>query len=71
MPMFDYLQWDEKSEKVQQEIKLFFVNIELSAKENLKPSRELSLAMTNLEQAWMWMGKAIKADQISRTTAKG
>lgn len=63
---FSYVKYDEKSIAMQEELKRYFENIEGFAEKYLTPSRERSLLMTALEEAYMWTGKAIRDDQISR-----
>ncbi len=56
---FVYVEWDEKaqarSDAGQELAKLMEEHIQ-----SLPPSREASLAMTKLEECFMWMGKAVK-----------
>ncbi len=63
----DYLKWDDKSEKIQQSFKKFYQQIETMLDEELENSREKSLAITKMEESWMWVGKAIKVDQQKRS----
>lgn len=62
---FDYVKYDVKAQSLQQSVKSHMGVIELFLN-NLPNSREKSLAITKLEEAYMWIGKAIRDDQIAR-----
>lgn len=62
---FDYVKYDQKAESLQMAMKGHFMAIEASLN-SLPKSREQSLVMTKLEEAYMWIGKAIRNDQIER-----
>lgn len=62
---FDYVKYDEKAQAVQAVCKHLMSNFE-TALRDVPESREKSLAFTKLEEAYMWMGKAIRDDQIRR-----
>ena len=62
---YDYIEWDEQSKYLQQAIKKEFKYIEFMLN-NLNLSRELSLSRSKLEESFMWIGKAIRSDQIER-----
>lgn len=66
MSRFDYVQYDEKAQNLQSMAKNHVTVIELLLTGNLPNSREKSLALTKLEEAYMWIGKAIRDDQITR-----
>lgn len=63
---FSYVKYDELSTAKQEEFKRMFETIEQFADKNLLPSRERSLLLTALEEAYMWTGKAIRDEQIAR-----
>jgi len=63
---FDYVRYDEHAQKFSERLKALFIDLH-DAVDELQPSRELALAVTNLEQAFMWVGKAIRNDQLVRT----
>jgi len=65
MSRFDYVKYDEKSEALQDAVKSHIMMMEMFLEE-LLPSREKSLAITKIEEAYMWVGKAIRNDQIVR-----
>ena len=61
----DYIKYDEKSILEQEVAKRFCSDIESLIKE-LGPGREQSIAITKLEEVYMWVGKAIRNRQIER-----
>ncbi len=63
---FSYVKYDDKAVKDQQDIKALFEVLEETCNKRLERSRELSLVMTKLEEAYMWTGKAIRDAQIVR-----
>lgn len=64
--MLSSINYDEKSLLKNERIKARFEEAYEAIRENLTASREKSLALTKLEEAFMWVGKAIKADQLLR-----
>ena len=67
---FDYVKYDAKSIAIQDEMKARFVFLEQSLSD-LKDGRAKSLILTKLEEAYMWIGKAIRDDQIARNGSAG
>lgn len=65
MSRFDYVAYDEKATKQQQDFKNFFQVLEVFLNE-LKSPRAKALALTKIEECYMWIGKAIRDDQIER-----
>lgn len=65
MSRFDYVQYDEYAVRGQNIAKLHCQKME-EAINNLPDSRAKSLALTKLEEVYMWIGKAIRDDQIAR-----
>lgn len=63
---FSYVKYDEASLKIQERLKQMFEEIERFSEANLCATRPRSLLMTALEEAYMWTGKALRDDQISR-----
>lgn len=65
MSRFDYVKYDEQSISKQ---KYFKYQCELldEAIESLPSGRYKSLAVTDLEKVYMWIGKAIRDEQIAR-----
>ncbi len=66
MSRFDYVKYDDKAQAEQAEFKALFEEIELKITRNGSSDRSRSLALTNLEQAYMWIGKVIRDDQVAR-----
>jgi len=68
MSRFDYVKYDEYSQKLQSDIKDLFTEIDIMLmKDNPLPEcREKYQALVHLEMAYMWIGKLIREDQISR-----
>lgn len=65
MSRFDYVRYDEQAQKDQDEAKLAVICLE-SLIARLGQGRPQSLAITKLEECYMWIGKAIRDDQIKR-----
>lgn len=66
MSRFDYVKYDEKALKDQKYFKDHFEITELAVNANLVSPRAKALVLTKLEEAYMWVGKAIRDDQIER-----
>ncbi len=64
---FNYIRYDESAAALQQTLKEQFEKIEETLY-GLLESREKSLVLTRLEEAYMWTGKAIRNDQITRNS---
>lgn len=65
MARFDYVKYDEASISNQNLFKGICEDLEANI-ENLPNGRAKSLALTSLEESYMWIGKAIRDDQIAR-----
>lgn len=63
---FDYVRYDERATNAQEAFKDLFTKAENLANETLDEGRAKSLFLTYLEIAYMWSGKAIRDDQITR-----
>ncbi len=64
---FNYVKYDEHAVRLQNELKALFEQIEQHLEASLSSSgRSKALSLTALEEAYMWVGKAIRDDQISR-----
>jgi hypothetical protein len=63
---FDYVKYDEKAAEAQALLKSAFLLVEKDIDTLLSPGRAQALALTALEEAYMWVGKAIRDDQIAR-----
>lgn len=68
MTRFDYVKYDKQAQIFQEEAKKDFLVIEDTINQ-LSPGRATALALTKLEEAYMWVGKAIRDDQIARNGA--
>lgn len=66
MSRFDYVQYDEQAQISQATLKKACENIEALVGGTIKDGRAKSSVMTKLEEAYMWMGKGIRDDQIAR-----
>lgn len=60
---FDYVKYNETAEKLQVHYKEKFVSL-ASDVEALEDGRAKSLVLTKLEEAYMWIGKALRDQQI-------
>lgn len=67
MSRFDYVKYDESAQSLQGEAKLKCESLERMIGDDVRPGRAQSLALTALEECYMWIGKAIRDDQIRRT----
>lgn len=65
---FDYVAWDDKAQNYCDALKSLCLTIEASINPMID-SREKSMAITKLEETFMWIGKAIRSDLIKRTAA--
>lgn len=66
MSIFDPIQYDFHSKQLQQDFRQSFQQIAAQVRMNLPDSRAASLALTKLEEAYMWIGKSIRDHQIER-----
>lgn len=67
MSRFDYVKYDAQAELAQTELKTAVVHREEVVEHQLPgPSRAKALILTKIEEAYMWMGKAIRDEQIAR-----
>jgi hypothetical protein len=62
---FAYVKYDARSVELQNRIKAIFEQVEEAANV-LPPGRAKSLFLTSLEEAYMWIGKAIRDDQLQK-----
>jgi hypothetical protein len=63
---FDYVAYDDHAQQTQFTFKSDFQALELRVDNLLKGPRAKALVATKLEEAYMWIGKAIRDDQIER-----
>lgn len=66
MGRFDYVQYDQEAIVCQGLAKEHALDIEAFIEDRLKSPRAKALALTKLEEVYMWIGKAIRDDQIER-----
>lgn len=62
---FNYVRYDEESTKQQEQAKAMCEQMEQFI-ESLGKGRPQSLALTALEETYMWIGKAIRDNQVLR-----
>ena len=65
MSRFDYVKYDEQAISDQEVAKHRVISIEALI-DQLESPRAKALAHTKLEECYMWIGKAIRDDQIAR-----
>lgn len=69
MTRFDYIEYDELSQKQSAQAKDLSRAFEIFLN-SIDDSREKALAITKLEECFMWTGKAIRTDQLKRNQTK-
>lgn len=78
MSRFDYVKYDEGAIAQQEHAKTLAIKLEsminsigytLGPDEHKKVIAEKTLALRKLEECYMWIGKAIRNDQIERNGA--
>lgn len=62
---FDYVKYDDLAQQQQMSFKEICQVLEKHVND-LKSPRAKALALTKLEELYMWIGKAIRDDQIDR-----
>lgn len=62
---FDYVKYDDIATVKQAEFKEQFLKLEAMLT-GIKNGRAQSLVLTKLEEAYMWIGKAIRDEQVAR-----
>lgn len=65
MSRFDYVKYDEMAIEFQEKVKQHVTLLENMIGQMESP-RAKAIAITKLEEVYMWMGKAIRDDQIAR-----
>jgi len=65
MSRFDYIAYDEIAKEQQVFVKEIVTNLE-NVLMSIDQGRSVSLALTKLEEVYMWSGKAIRDSQIER-----
>ena len=78
MSRFDYVRYDETAQAKSAAMKARFQELEALLNEQLPSSpggrdpfgRSKALVLTSLEEAYMWIGKAIRDEQVAKRTAE-
>ena len=65
MSRFNYVKYDQESVQKQEEAKKICENLETLI-ESLGVGRPQALALTALEETYMWIGKAVRDNQVKR-----
>lgn len=65
MSRFDYVKYDKDHTSMQLSAKSLCMQLETEI-DSLDDGRPKSLALTKLEECYMWIGKAIRDDQVAR-----
>lgn len=63
---FDYVKYDDKANEHQAIFKERFIDLHESVANLIDCPRSKALVKTKLEEAYMWIGKGIRNDQIKR-----
>ena len=63
---YDYVKYDDIATAAQQGFKAMFIELTIHV-ENLDPGVAKTIALQKLEEAYMWLGKALRDGQVQRT----
>ena len=63
---FDYVAYDQEAQSTQNLFKAQVQDFEHLVNIHIDDPRSKALAMTHLEEVYMWIGKGIRNDQINR-----
>jgi len=63
---FDYVKYDDTAVRQQNVFKKLCSSLEEDINDILNDGRAKSIALTKLEEVYMWIGKQIRDDQIAR-----
>lgn len=66
MSRFDYVKYDGTAAGLQEKFKLEVKALEAAIDNKVSSPRAKALALTKLEECYMWIGKGIRDDQITR-----
>jgi hypothetical protein len=66
MGRFDYVKYDAEALELSTNFKFTMTTLEDKIDILLKSPRAKALALTKLEECYMWVGKAIRDDQVER-----
>lgn len=64
---FEYVKYDTIAVISQERFKKLYKELEAAINQELSEGRAKSLALTDLETSYMWIGKAIRDAQIRRS----
>jgi len=64
---FDFVEYDQRAKSLQADFKKTVTDLATQI-ELLGQNRPTALALTALEECYMWIGKAIRDDQIARNS---
>lgn len=64
MSRFDYVAYDTTAAKKQANVKAQFVKLDDWVQENLATGRAKDRIFDKLEEAYMWVGKAVRDEQV-------
>lgn len=67
---FDYVAYDDEAATKQRIAKGFMIAVEGFIDAHLPKGRASSLALTKLEEVYMWIGKAIRDEQVENRKAE-
>jgi hypothetical protein len=68
---FDYIEYDLVSKLQSNKLREAVEELERRVLEMLKDSRPRSIALTKLEETYMWIGKALRDQQLARGQKDG
>lgn len=66
MSRFDYVKYDDSSASISETFKNQCIEMEELITIGFKSPRAKALALTKLEEMFMWIGKGIRDDQVQR-----
>lgn len=66
MSRFDYVKYDDAKLNTSTWFKDICINLEKEIEALIECSRSKALALTKLEEVYMWIGKGIRNDQINK-----
>lgn len=61
---FDYIRFDEARAEKCKQFYVAFNDLEQAIEGHIKVGRSKALALTKLEECYMWIGKAIRDEQV-------
>lgn len=67
---FDYVKYDEKATADQADFKKIFMALDDMVNAKIEGGRARALVLTKLEEAYMWIGKAIRDEQCTKRSAE-